>query len=165
MKRCFPLTTHWRGWLSRSSLALRMVPVGDSIKEDSNMLGNKICGSCGKIIPYKETCSCKIIARRIKNGNNRERNKELMTTKWKKFREQIIDRDQGVCMRCLYKYSIIEEGNLQVHHIKPRIKYPELHYEVTNCVTLCATCNHQLGVQEELDFDFTPTEFYSDYCL
>lgn len=67
-------------------------------------------------------------------------------------------RDGAHCKRCLAKYNIITASNLQVHHIKPRIRYPELTYEQTNCVTLCRRCNTEYGTVEQLDFDFKPAE-------
>lgn len=116
----------------------------------------KIC-SCGRIINFNETCSCK------KNQNRNEyqkqyyeKNKEVLkplsSGRWKKLRSLIIKRDQGVCQRCLIKYGIINSNNLQVHHIKPRIEYPELMFEESNLITLCKTCNLQLGTSEKLDF-------------
>ncbi|WP_009968574.1 HNH endonuclease, partial [Bacillus subtilis] len=56
------------------------------------------------------------------------------------------------CQRCLIKYSIVNSSELQVHHIKPRIDYPELMFEESNLITLCKTCNLQLGTSGELDF-------------
>ena len=29
----------------------------------------------------------------------------------------------------------------QVHHLKPKSKYPELLMEPSNCITLCITCH------------------------
>ncbi|CAH0208177.1 hypothetical protein SRABI84_02071 [Peribacillus simplex] len=122
----------------------------------------KIC-SCGNIIDEKEKCPCKKAQRRTRADI--ERNKELVTTKWKKFRMEIIKRDGAHCQRCLSLYNEIRGTNLQVHHIKPRIKYPWLTYEATNCVTLCQQCNTEYGTKEQLDFDFTPKEIGDHYVL
>lgn len=116
----------------------------------------KIC-SCGRMISFTETCSCK------KNQNrnayqkqyykkNKEILKPLSSTRWRKLRSLIIKRDKGLCQRCLIKYGILNGDNLQVHHIKPRIEYPELMFEESNLITLCQTCNLQLGTNEKLDF-------------
>ncbi|MFK4391512.1 5-methylcytosine-specific restriction endonuclease McrA [Peribacillus frigoritolerans] len=115
----------------------------------------RIC-KCGNIVNEYEKCPCKKTQRKSKVEI--ERNKELMTTKWKKFRMEIIKRDGAHCKRCLIKYNVIVSDNLQVHHIKPRIMYPELTYEQTNCVTLCRKCNTEYGTVEQLDFDFKPAE-------
>lgn len=117
----------------------------------------KICPNCGKRIPFNETCSCK--KRNNKNKYQRNYYKEhketlapLKTARWRKLRSLIIKRDNGVCQRCLIKYGIINSENLQIHHIKPRIEYPDLIYDESNLITLCKTCNLQLGTNKELDF-------------
>ena len=121
----------------------------------------KICSSCGKRVPYSEKCKCDDKRRKIKNQyqkNYYQKNKEslkLLTQKrWKDLRKVIINRDNGCCQRCLIKYGIIETSKLQVHHIKPRIDYPELMYEESNLITVCQTCNLQLGVSGKLDFEY-----------
>lgn len=120
----------------------------------SNM---KICSKCNKKIKFNEDCICTI--RKNRNKYQRkyyEKNKEalrpLSTKRWRDLRKVIINRDGGYCQRCFIKYDIIETKNLQVHHIKPRIEYPELMFEETNLICICKTCNLQLGVDEELDF-------------
>lgn len=75
-----------------------------------------------------------------------------MTRKWRKFRLTIIDRDNKMCQRCYLKYGIINGEELQVHHIKPRIHFPELMFDEENVITLCKTCNVQLGLN---GIDFT----------
>jgi len=131
-------------------------------KMSDNIKRQKICDKCGKIIDINETCSC---LKNLKNDYQKQyykKNKNLMdeltSLKWAKFRKLIIDRDNGYCQRCYYKYGIINKSNLQVHHIKPRIKYPNLVYDENNCITLCKTCNTQLGLQEELDFIWNKKE-------
>jgi 5-methylcytosine-specific restriction endonuclease McrA len=115
-----------------------------------------------EIISDTEKCNSK---KRTKSKDERERNKELTTKRWSKFRQRIIDRDGGHCQRCLIKYNIINSDKLQVYHLKPRIKYPELMYEQTNCLTLCATCNQQLGTAEQLDFDCELSELEYEFHL
>jgi 5-methylcytosine-specific restriction endonuclease McrA len=110
----------------------------------------KICGGCGKRVDYNTTCSCMKRKRTKKKLN--ETDKLMKSARWKRKRIVIIQRDGAVCQRCLIKYNIINSENLQVHHIKPRSKYPELMLEDTNLITLCKTCNLQIGIREELDF-------------
>ncbi|MGQ7776813.1 HNH endonuclease [Bacillus sp. WC2507] len=110
----------------------------------------KICGGCGKRVDYNATCSC--MKRKRTNKKLNETDKLLKSTRWKKKRIVIIHRDGVVCQRCLIKYNIINSEKLEVHHIKPRSKYPELMFEDTNLITLCKTCNLQIGTREELDF-------------
>ncbi|WP_338816809.1 HNH endonuclease [Bacillus subtilis] len=121
------------------------------------IMKKKICNNCGKIIGSNETCSCKQNRNRNRYQRkyyqkNKEYLKPLSTARWKKLRSLIIHRDKGCCQRCLIKYSIVNSSELQVHHIKPRIDYPELMFEESNLITLCKTCNLQLGTSGELDF-------------
>lgn len=127
------------------------------------MSKKKTC-SCGRIIAFTETCSCKQTSNRNEYQreyykNHKETLKPLSSARWKKLRPLIIKRDRGLCQRCLIKYNIFNGINLQVHHIKPRIQYPELMFEESNLLTLCKTCNLQIGLKE-LDFEPTtvPTE-------
>lgn len=137
----------------------------------------KIC-SCGKMIPDTQVCSCRKLARKVNNQNKDPETKKFFnSSKWKKFRKKIIDRDaglvtelfgsiyQGICLRCLYKYGLIVTDGIQVHHIKPRNKYngengyPDLRFDETNCISLCKSCNTQLGTKGKLDFELeSPTE-------
>lgn len=117
----------------------------------------KIC-SCGRMISFTETCSCKKnkyskkLQKQCYEKNNKTM-KLLSSARWKKLRTLIIKRDKGLCQRCFIKYGIINGEDLQVHHIKPRVKYPELMFEESNLITLCRTCNLQLGTNEKLDFE------------
>jgi len=131
------------------------------------MIRKMIC-SCGKLIADNEICPCKKKARAIRNKQKNELNAELSkvmkSVKWKRFRKNIINRDGAACQRCLIKYNIINSDNLQVHHIKPRSEYPELTFEPENCITLCKTCNLQLGTKDELDFK-TTIETLDDFVI
>ncbi len=122
---------------------------------------NKFC-SCGKVIPADAKSSCK---KRVRTQEQEERHNELTKSKWKKFRKKVVNRDNGYCQRCYILNDYLETRSLQVHHIKPRVNYPELMYEATNFVTLCAKCNHGLGTSEELDFDFEPQDFEVNLVL
>lgn len=128
----------------------------------------KICSRCNKKISFNEDCSCKIPQDRNKYQRdyyeeNKESLKILSTKRWRDLRKVIINRDGGYCQRCFIKYNIIESDNLQVHHVKPRIKYPELMFEETNLITLCKTCNLNLGIEEELDFEPNEKIFDIDF--
>jgi 5-methylcytosine-specific restriction endonuclease McrA len=41
---------------------------------------------------------------------------------------------------------------LHVDHIKPRSKYPELEYEISNLQILCDDCNLGKGNRDEIDW-------------
>ena len=128
----------------------------------------KICSKCSKKIKFNEDCICATGKNRNKYQRKYyEKNKEalrpLSTKRWRDIRKVIISRDGGYCQRCFIKYDIIETKNLQVHHIKPRIEYPELMFEETNLICICKTCNLQLGVDEELDFEPNEKLFNVDF--
>lgn len=121
-----------------------------------------ICRYCGKIADSKHNCPGKEKARQESNARRREYRrknietlKPLESRKWRKLRLRIIARDNHICQRCYIKYNIINGDQLQVHHIKPRIYYPELTFEEDNIITLCKTCNIQLGLNG-IDFDWEP---------
>lgn len=54
---------------------------------------------------------------------------------WRKLRETILDKGPKMCRKCS------NTDNLEVDHIKPRSKYPELALEKTNLQILCRACN------------------------
>ncbi|MDQ0976515.1 5-methylcytosine-specific restriction endonuclease McrA [Neobacillus niacini] len=114
----------------------------------------KLC-SCGKRVPNTTICECKIEANRIRNREKNKRNavetKFLKSAAWKKKRLKIIKRDGEVCQRCLIKWNIETTNPLEVHHIKPRSTHPELRLDDDNLITLCKSCNTQLGTKP-LDF-------------
>lgn len=121
------------------------------------MRKKKVTCFCGNIIAHDEICKCKAKGHRNKYQNEYyHKNKEILsplnTSRWKKLRLVIIKRDKGHCQRCSIKYGVINGANLQVHHIKPRIDYPELIWEESNLITVCKTCNLQLGISGILDF-------------
>lgn len=54
-----------------------------------------------------------------------------------RFRAKVMDRDGHCCRICG------STSNLEVHHIKPYAKYPELRTKVSNGITLCKSCHKQ----------------------
>lgn len=117
------------------------------------------CTGCLKFIPMGTRCRC-----RKRNKPKREPNevdKLRNSDRWKrKKRPHIIRRDRAHCQRCLIKYGIIESSKVTVHHIKPASKYPELFFDDSNLITLCDTCNKQLGTVEQLDFEWVVPSDY-----
>ncbi|WP_349346499.1 HNH endonuclease [Priestia megaterium] len=127
-----------------------------------------LCSGCNRLIALGTVCECRRKQHKQYAKDYAKRNAEkvrvITSSKWYKFRNRIVKRDGAHCQRCIRKYNLIRTSNLEVHHIKPRDKYPELVYEETNCVTLCKTCNLQLGTQEQLDFPFE-IEIENDFVL
>lgn len=134
------------------------------------MARKKICSDCGKIFDDAKGHDCPKADVKRKEATERKRlhdaknesSKMLRTTRWRKFRKYIINRDNNRCQRCTANYGVITVENLEVHHIKPRITHPELMYDEENVITVCQTCNLQLGTSG-IDFDWTPPE--EDYKL
>jgi len=114
-----------------------------------------ICPICGEKYELGTNHRCKTKNKHIKklDSNNKTRSEEIIhSIKWKKFRKRILRRDHFLCQRCLIKYNFYNADNLTVHHIIARIHSPELSFEPNNLITLCQTCNSQLGVKDKLDF-------------
>ena len=116
----------------------------------------KICSSCSKIIKDGTTCECKRTKKRdyMREYQRNDKNNPLKTVRWTNLRSYILKRDNYLCQRCLFKYSIANSEELQAHHIKSRRDYPELVFDDMNIICLCKTCNLQLGTKNKLDFDY-----------
>jgi len=59
------------------------------------------------------------------------------------FRERVLERDGYRCQLC----GVTEDRcfYLFVHHIKPISKFPELKYDINNCITLCESCHNGIA--------------------
>lgn len=124
-------------------------------KGDDILKIKKICNGCGY---HEDKCRCNKTNKIQAKKKPRDVDKMLFTSKWQKKRKQIKDRDGWFCQRCWYKFKILNRERLEVHHIKNRIDYPELMFEDSNLITICKTCNLQLGSAHELDFEFNIEE-------
>ena len=119
----------------------------------------KICSYCNKVVEDTHVCSKKPKSRRTERA--KESDKLINCKRWRDKRQQILQRDNYMCMRCWHKYGIINTDNLQVHHIRSRIEFPHLAYEDSNLVTTCQVCNLQLDSvsgDEKIDFDWNAPE-------
>lgn len=112
----------------------------------------KVCGSCGKIV-NEGICECRKAAKAEYNKKHR-RDEILDSWRWKKKRKVIIQRDSSLCQRCLIKYKMITTNDLQVHHIKNRVDFPELAFDDNNLICVCQSCNRQLDQKNILDFEW-----------
>lgn len=54
------------------------------------------------------------------------------------FKRNVIRRYKNTCYKCSSK------DDIEVHHIKPVNKYPELVFEVNNGMCLCYKCHREL---------------------
>lgn len=61
------------------------------------------------------------------------------TAKYKELRRKIFQRDNFTCLICKKM-----GGNLECHHLKEWAKYPELRFNINNCITLCENCHKNI---------------------
>lgn len=74
----------------------------------------------------------------------------LSSYAWRKIRYSALQKHGRACQCCG-----ASPGNgtiLNVDHIKPRRKYPELALDIDNLQILCDSCNHGKGNWDETDF-------------
>lgn len=62
-----------------------------------------------------------------------------------RFRRLILKRDDYTCQVCGLK----DEEIVQVDHIKPRSKFPELSFDISNGRTLCPNCHERKSNKEK----------------
>jgi hypothetical protein len=88
-----------------------------------------------KVIVKEKIVYRDIVKTVIKREKRKTNPNIIQTKKYKEFRQKILERDNHKCQECGSSYR------LQVHHLKPKSKYPELIMEPSNCITLCITCH------------------------
>ena len=72
-----------------------------------------------------------------KGGTTPLRTKESRTLQYRLFTRRILERDNFACQNCG------SPKKLQVHHVKSYAEYPDLRFDVSNCVTLCFPCHNE----------------------
>ena len=88
--------------------------------------------------------------RDIIGGEPYSENKESFydSPEWKALRNKVSKTYPPICMRCGNK------DNLDVDHIKPRSKYPELELDFNNLQVLCRDCNLLKGTKDSPEWNF-----------
>lgn len=66
--------------------------------------------------------------------------------KWNIIKKQALALYGAMCHRC----GSIEQIN--VDHIKPKSKYPQLRFDLSNLQILCWPCNKEKGNKHETDY-------------
>lgn len=74
----------------------------------------------------------------------------LRSYEWRRLRMVVLKRDGARCRACGATPS--DGVRMNVDHIKPRRKYPELALEADNLQVLCEECNHGKGNWDETDW-------------
>lgn len=68
-------------------------------------------------------------------------NEKIRTSaEYQRWRKSVLKRDNYTCIHCLFIGSK-NDNILQVDHIKPFSKYPELRFDISNGRTLCFDCH------------------------
>jgi len=89
----------------------------------------------------------------IKDRTKLKISDDRYSTQYMYFIYQVRKRDNNKC-----KISNEEcKGRLEVHHILNWIDYPELRYDINNCITLCQL-HHPHGRKKEIEFSL----YFSD---
>jgi 5-methylcytosine-specific restriction endonuclease McrA len=74
----------------------------------------------------------------------------LASTEWKELRHRVLTAYGWTCMCC---GAIPKQRRfVNVDHIKPRKRYPELALDFENCQVLCHTCNKRKGNGPSVDY-------------
>jgi hypothetical protein len=66
------------------------------------------------------------------------------TAEYRGWRKAVFERDNWTCQHCKKR-----GGRLHAHHIKPKSRYPELMFDVSNGLTLCEPCHHKIHTKME----------------
>ncbi|MFC8563882.1 HNH endonuclease, partial [Peribacillus frigoritolerans] len=107
----------------------------------------KTCKKCRKKYEYGEKCSCLNKHNKAMQAMKGVEDDFYISPEWREMRELVLERDKKHCQRCWHKYFLINSTSLEVHHIKARSQFRKLELEPTNLVTVCKTCNLQLGTK------------------
>lgn len=97
--------------------------------------------------------------KRVSKGNN---DKFYSSYEWRALRVRVLEKYECKCMMCGRNpqyHNVI----LNVDHIKPRKKYPELSLVFENLQILCGACNHGKG--NKFETDYRPNEDDIDEML
>jgi len=67
------------------------------------------------------------------------------SSRYKRWRKSIFERDNYTCVLCGFKFARGLTGNVRLNadHIKPFSLFPELRFELDNGRTLCVDCHRK----------------------
>ena len=129
-----------------------------SWEKKQNIKRNLRCQQCDKLLHYRNKSGyCSRCLRIILNKSLKRRNKLVQrkgskNPNWKggkskrfkhisdrnyiQWRVKVFTRDNFTCQGCRQVGR-----DLEAHHIKEWVKYPELRYKIDNGITLCQRCH------------------------
>jgi 5-methylcytosine-specific restriction endonuclease McrA len=141
----------WRAFYEKRS-HFRAVRPADSLKRKKEL--------CRKDNPFWKPLESDISKSKKKQRKEKQiakykkANKKdnfLGSEEWARLRYRVLSASDGCCSLC--GRSKREHGVvLQVDHIKPRSKYPELAFDFNNLQVLCAACNWGKSDRDESDW-------------
>lgn len=73
-----------------------------------------------------------------------EKNHHWSGGNWRYWKKQALIRDDYICQVCGFR----EVEIMEVDHIKPKSKFPELIFTLDNLVTLCPNCHRRKTIRE-----------------
>lgn len=73
----------------------------------------------------------------------------LKNEAWRNLRVLALDVYGSVCMKC---GGLPHDSVMQVDHIKPKSKYPDLTYKFNNLQILCSDCNIKKAASDIVDY-------------
>lgn len=97
----------------------------------------RFCADCGTAITRLAKARCLSCHNKKQDlGLSRSRTKFNASSAWADVRNSCFDRDGYTCQSCS-----VRGGNLHAHHKQPYKTAPLLRLELSNLVTLCASCH------------------------
>lgn len=119
--------------------------------------------SCGKVIEKGTKCPYCSDRKKIEVKTKKPYH-PFQSREGRKIRDKVLAK-QGYCERC---YSLKGEKNifkLEVHHVKPWSKFPELAYDLDNLDVLCADCNKKIGNTGKIDYKRIDKKFDDEFNI
>lgn len=79
----------------------------------------------------------------------------LISQEWLELRYRVLRKHNGCCQLCGARGG--EDNPIQVDHIKPRSKHPELALTEANLQVLCRRCNVGKSNKDQTDWRIMPS--------
>ena len=83
-----------------------------------------------------------------KGGKSKSNHKIRTSLEYKLWREAVFIRDNWTCQSCFKSPK-----NVEAHHIKSFLEYPEFRFAIDNGITVCFKCHAKLDKYRKLKGD------------